>query len=131
MDLSEIVPHSDEIVVTLKYPNTDKVIENNGDKTPMTITLYAPHTKEYKAVVSEQANKRIKEGKQEFSIESFEEASVDLLTKITKSWNITFGGSKPKMSEKKAREVYTSKAGFWIVEQLQEGLNSFEAFTPA
>lgn len=130
MDLSEIVPHSDEIVVTLKYPNTDKVIEND-DKTPMTITLYAPHTKEYKAVVYEQANKRIKEGKQEFSIEAWEESSVELLTKITKSWNITFGGSKPKMSEKKAREVYTHKAGFWITEQLQEGLNKFEAFTPA
>lgn len=130
MDLSEIVPHSDEIVVTLKYPNTDNVIEND-DKTPMTITLYAPHTKEYKSVVYEQANKRIKEGKQEFSIEAWEESSTDLLTKITKSWNITFGGSKPKMSEKKAREVYTSKAGFWIAEQLQEGLNKFEAFTPA
>lgn len=130
MDLSQIVPHSDEIVVTLKYPNTDNVLEND-DGTPMTITLHAPHTKEYKAVVYEQANKRIKEGKQEFSIEAWEESSTDLLIKITKSWDITFGGKKPKLTESKAKEVYTSKAGFWIAEQLQEGINGFEAFTPA
>lgn len=130
MDLSNIVPQSDEIEVTLKYPGTQNVLEND-DGTPMTITLYAPHTKEYKAVVYEQANKRIKEGKQEFSIEAWEESSTDLLIKITKDWNITFGGSKPKLTEKKAKEVYASKAGFWIAEQLQEGINSFETFTQA
>ena len=130
MDLSNIVPKSDEIEVTLKYPGTQNVLEND-DGTPMTITMYAPHTKEYKAVVYEQANKRIKDGKQEFSIEAWEESSVELLTKITKSWDITFGGKKPKLTESKVREVYTHKAGFWITEQLQEGVNSFEAFTPA
>ena len=128
MDLSKIVPKSDVITVTLLYPGTDTVLEND-DKTPMTITLYAPHTKEYKAVVYEQANKRIKDQKKEFTVQDYENSSLDLLVGITKEWDITYGGEKPKLNKKKAREVYSSEAGFWIIDQLQGGLNSFEAFT--
>jgi len=128
MDLSKIVPKSDVITVTLLYPGTDNILEND-DNTPMTITLYAPHTKEYKAVVYEQANKRIKDQKKEFTVQDYENSSLDLLVGITKEWDITYGGEKPKLTKKKAREIYSGEAGFWIVDQLQGGLNSFEAFT--
>ena len=130
MDLSKIIPTSDEIVVTLVYPGTDKVLEND-DGTPMTITLYAPHTKEYKAGVYEQANKRIKEQQKEFTVQDWEASTTDLLIKSIKAWDITFDGEKPKATKAKIKEVITSKAGFWIVDQLQEKVNSFEAFTPA
>lgn len=130
MDLSTIVPKSNVITVTLKYPGTDNILEND-DKTPMTITLYAPHTKEYKAVVYEQANKRIKDQKKDFTIEDYESSSLDLLVGITKEWDITYGGEKPKLNKKKAQEIYSGDAGFWIVDQLQGELNSFEAFTQA
>jgi hypothetical protein len=130
MDLSNIIPTSDEIVVTLKYPGTDKVLDND-DGTPMTITLYAPHTKEYKAGIYEQANKRIKDQQKEFTIQDWEESTTELLLKAIKDWDITFGGKKPKLTPAKAKEVFNSKAGFWIAEQVQEKVNSFEAFTPA
>lgn len=130
MDLSTIVPTSDEIVVTLKHPATGKVLEND-DKTQMTITLHAPHTKGYKSAMYEQANKRIKDQKKDFTAEELELSTLEVLIAATKSWNITYGGDKPKLTKSKAKEVYSNESAFWIVEQLQEEINSFEAFTSA
>ena len=123
MDLMDLTPKSDEIVITLLHPNTEEIIKND-DGSDMSITVYASHTKEYKKAMHEQANKRLKKAQktkdQSFTSEDLEQASLDILSKVTKDWNITFKGEKPKMTLAKAREVFESV--FWIKDQVEVGL---------
>lgn len=132
MDLINLTPKSDEIVVELKHPVTDKVLKND-DGSVMTITIYAPHAKEYKAVVHDIANKRIKKAKdkksEDFTIEEYEEATLDTLVRVTKAWDITYDGSKPELNEAKVREVYEKV--FWIKPQLEMAMNSSLDFMKA
>ena len=132
MDLMNLKPTSDTVEVTLKHPNTGVVLKND-DKTPMTITVYASHSKEHKAVMHEQTNKRLKamQGgkKQEFTAQDIEEATLTLLSKITSEWNITYGGENPKLSVAKAKEIYDEV--FWIKDQVEEALAESLDFTKA
>jgi len=129
MDLFDLTPDSDTIEVTLVHPNTDEVLYNE-DKTPMTITMYAPHSKEYKAAMHEQTNKQLKKskgGRKEMDLraEELEKAGLDLLVKVTKEWNITYKGDKPDLSM--AEDVYDTV--FWIKDQIEQGLNETLDFT--
>ena len=121
MDLLDLTPKSDEIVVTLKHPSTGEVLKND-DKSDMTITVYAPHSKEYKKVLHEMTNKRLKKmqgkGNKDITAEELEEVSLDSLAKTTKEWNITFNSEKPKLSLVKAREIYEKV--FWIKAQIEQ-----------
>ena len=132
MDLMNLKPTSDTVEVTLKHPNTGTT-HKNDDKTPMTITVYASHSKEHKAVMHEQTNKRLKamQGgkKQEFTAQDIEEATLTLLSKITSEWNITYGGENPKLSVAKAKEIYDEV--FWIKDQVEEALAESLDFTKA
>lgn len=125
MDLLDLTPKSDEIVVTIKHPATGEVLKNE-DKSDMTITIYAPHSKEYKKVIHEMTNKRLKKmqakGKNEITAEELEEATLETLSKTTKEWNITYGGEVPKLSVAKAKEIYDSV--FWIKAQIEEAIES-------
>ena len=47
MDLKDLTPNLDDIVVEIKHPATGDVLKND-DGTNMTITILAPHSKEYK-----------------------------------------------------------------------------------
>lgn len=120
MDLLELTPKSDEIIVALKHPATGEELKNE-DGSDMTITVFAPHSKEYKKVLHEMTNKRIKKmqgkGAKDITAEELEEISLDSLAKTTKEWNITFSGEKPKLSLAKAREVYEKV--FWIKAQIE------------
>ena len=120
MDLLDLTPKTDLIVVTVKHPTTGEILKNN-DNSDMTITLYAPYSKEYKKVLHEVTNKRLKKmqqrGKNEITAEEIEEATLDTLAKTTKEWNITFGGEVPKLSVAKAKEIYDSV--FWIKSQIE------------
>jgi hypothetical protein len=96
----------------------------------MTVELYAPHSKEYKAAMHEQTNKQLKKskgGRKDIDIkaEDLEKASLDLLVKVTKSWNITYKGEKPGLD--KVEEVYETV--FWIKSQIEGGLNDTLDFT--
>lgn len=129
MDLFDLTPKSDTIVVTLVHPNTDEVLTNEDD-TPMTVELYAPHSKEYKAAMHEQTNKQLKKtkgGRKELEVraEELEKAGLELLVKVTKSWNITYKGEKPDLG--KAEEVYETV--FWIKDQIERGLSETLDFT--
>mgnify|MGYP000311252868 CR=1 FL=1 len=57
-DLASMIPTDDTIVVNLKHPLTEEPLTKDDGK-EMTITVYAPHSSIYKAVVHEQTNKRI------------------------------------------------------------------------
>jgi esterase/lipase len=132
MDLMNLKPTSDTVEVTITHPNTGDVLKND-DKTPMTITVYASHAKEHKAVLHEQTNKRLKAmqsgKKQDFTAQDIEEATLTLLSKITAEWNITYGGENPKLSVAKAKEIYDEV--FWIKAQVEEALADSLDFTKA
>jgi hypothetical protein len=132
MDLLDLTPKSDEIVVTIKHPATGEVLKNE-DKSDMTVTIYAPHSKEYKKVLHEMTNKRLKKmqakGKNEITAEEIEEATLDTLAKTTKGWNITYGGEVPKLTVAKAKEIYDSV--FWIKAQIEEAIESSLDFMKA
>lgn len=132
MDLMNLKPASDTVEVTLVHPNTGATLKND-DETPMTITVYASHSKEHKAVLHEQTNKRLKAmqsgKKQDFTAQDIEEATLTLLSKITSEWNITYGGEKPALSVAKAKELYDEV--FWIKDQIEGALADSLDFTKA
>ena len=132
MDLMNLKPTSDTVEVTLTHPNTGDVLKND-DKSDMTITVYASHSKVHKTVLHEQTNKRLKAmqagKKQDFTAQDIEEATLALLSKITESWNITYGGENPKLSVAKAKELYDGV--FWIKAQVEEALADSLDFTKA
>ena len=132
MDLINLKPTSETVEVALLHPNTGEPLKNDDD-TDMTITVYASHSKEHKAAMHEQTNKRLKVmqsgKKQEITAQDMEEAGLVLLSKITADWNITYGGDKPKLTVAKAREIY--EGVFWIKDQIEEALANSLDFTKA
>jgi hypothetical protein len=130
MDLKDLKPKSDTVEVEIVHPNTLEPLKNEDEST-MTITMYAPHSKEYKAVIHEQTNKRLKQSQKnkrmELTAEDLERAGLELLAKATKSWNITFGGKQPKYSIDAAIDIYDEV--FWIRDQIEEAINESLDFT--
>lgn len=122
MDLKDLTPKTDDVVVTLNHPSTSLPILNDGDNTPMTITMYSPYSKEYKKVQHEQITKRLqksqKSGDDAVDYGELEDASLEILAKVTKSWDITLGGEKPKLTVAKAKSLYEDV--FWIKTQVEE-----------
>jgi hypothetical protein len=133
MDLMDLTPKTDIIVVTIKHPSTEELLKNE-DGSPMTITVYAPYTKEYKAVVHGIANKRLQAASKnkkslDYTMEELEEAALESLAKTTKEWNITYGGEVPKLTEAKAKEVYDKV--FWIKTQIEGAVETSMDFMKA
>lgn len=132
MDLKSLKPTSDTITVELKHPSTFDPLTNE-DGTPMSITVYAPHSAEYKAVIHEAANKRLKaaaktKNKQPtLNLEDIEKQGLELAVSIIKDWNITYDGEKIKLTKDKATEIY--KELFWVREQVDEAVESTDVFT--
>lgn len=132
MDLANLKPTSDTVEVTLVHPNTFEPLTNDDDGSEMTITLYAPHSKEYKRIQHEQTNRHLKKvqknkGKIDFTSEELEASDIEVLSKATVDWNITFGEEKPKLTYEKAKEVYEEV--FWIRDQVKEGFEEALNFT--
>jgi len=132
MDLMDLKPKSNTIEVSLKHPNTGVVLKND-DKTDMTIVVNASHSKEYKALMHEQTNKRLKamqgNKKTEITAQDMEEATLNMLSKITCEWNITYNKEQPKLSIAKAKQLYDEV--FWIKDQIEEALADSLDFTKA
>jgi len=132
MDLQDFLPKSDTITVLLKNKVTDEYIKKD-DGTEMSITLYLPHTKEYKAVIHEQTNKRIqraqKNKKLVFTAEEIDNASVEVLAKTTKTWDIQINKKNPKFSVADAMELYQKFS--WIKDQLLEEQEAYTDFLKA
>lgn len=123
MDLKDLTPKSDDIVVNIVHPISKEPLVND-DGSPMTITLYAQYSKEYKKAQRELINKRLKEaqaaGNTDIDYEQLEAAALELMAKTTKAWDITFDGKKPKLTEAKARQIYDEV--FWIKAQIEEAV---------
>jgi hypothetical protein len=132
MDLMNLKPTSDTVEVMLKHPNTlDPLLNDDGSE--MTVTLHASHSKEYKKIVHEQQDRRIKmmqkKAKSQISAQDIERDATDLLAKVTAAWDITYGGEQPKLTVTKAKEVFTEV--FWIREQIEEAFSDSMDFTTA
>jgi hypothetical protein len=128
-DLNDLVPTSDTITVEMKHPKTGDPLTNDDGST-MTITVFAPHTKEYKAAIYKHANQRIQKSggnMPEYTYEELDEASTSLLTQVTKEWNITYQGKTPKATPKMVKEIYDKL--FWVKPQIEEAIASYTAFT--
>lgn len=129
MDLSKLIPTDDVIVVTVKHPMTEEVLLKDDGK-EMTITVYAPHSSQYKGVVHEQTNKRIQKaskGKRiTFTAEEIENATLDLLAKTTKDWNIQLNGKSPKFSIAEAIDLYGKLP--WLKSQILEAQEDYSTF---
>lgn len=130
MDLKDLKPSSDTVEVTVVHPTTYEPLTND-DGSNMVITMYAPHSKEYKAAVHEQTNKRLKQAqskkKMDVTAQDLDEAALELLAKTTKDWKITYGGVKPKFSVDKAKDIYDEV--FWIRNQIEEAISNYLDFT--
>ncbi len=132
MDLKDFTPKSDEVEVTVMHPVNGEPLTNE-DGSNMVIVLHAPHSKPYKEAMYEQTNKRLKvaqsSGGMDLTAQDLEEASLELLSKSTKSWNITYDEKKPKLTADKARSIYEEL--FWLKPQLEEAINNAEVFMKA
>lgn len=125
MDLKDFKPTSSEIVVKIVDPIEGKPFDND-DGTRMTITCWAPHTKQYKTAVYKQAMARNAfDGDLDYA--SLEDASIDLLCDIIKDWNITIDGEKPEYDP--AMGKATLEEIFWLKPQVEAALNEYEVFT--
>lgn len=132
MDLLNLIPTDDIIVVSIKHPLTEEVLLKDDGK-EMTVTLYAPHSAQYKAVVHEQTNKRIQKAakgkKISFTAEEIESATLDMLAKTTKDWNIQLSGKSPKFSVVEATDLYAKLP--WLKNQLLEAQEDYSSFLKA
>lgn len=132
MDLKDFTPKSEVVVVEVLHPATLEALVNK-DKSPMTIELYAPYSKEYKQAQHEQQNKRLQKAQKarkggfNISSEELEKDGIELLAKVTKAWNVTYEGASPELSFKKAVEVYSEL--FWLVDQINEAMADVVDFT--
>lgn len=128
-DLLNLIPTDDTVVVIIKHPVTEEPLLKDDGK-EMTITVYAPHSEVYKAAVHEQTNKRLQKAaktkKTSITAEDIEAASLELLVKTTKDWNIQLSGKSPKFSDKEARDVYNKLP--WLKVQVIEAQEDFSAF---
>lgn len=133
MDLMDLKPKSEVTEVVLLHPNTLEPLTND-DGSEMTVCVYAQYSKEYRAAIHDQQDRRIKAMQKKgnsgtYSAADLERDSIELLAKITKEWDITYGGEKPKLTVGKAKEVYSDV--FWLRNQIEEALADSLDFTKA
>lgn len=133
MDIKNFVPESDTIIIELEY---NDVKLTNEDGSPMTVEVYLPHTVEHKAAeykqiksIRDKINKGELKPEDELSFIDSHQMQINTLAETTKAWNITYDGKKPKLTEKKAVEIYS--AAHFIPELIVFKKGEAEGFTKA
>ena len=129
MDLQSLIPTTDTITVILKHPVTDDVLMKD-DGTEMSVTVYAPHSKEYREVAHQLANKRIqkvqKSKKNSFTSEEVESSVLDLIAGTTKDWDLIFNKKALKFSVAEAFDLYQKLP--WLKSQVVEAQEDYTSF---
>lgn len=129
MDLLKIGKPKETTEVILYHPVTSEVLTNE-DGSNMTITVHGPYSKKYKAIAHAQQNRRLAKaqrgGKMTLSAEEIENSAMELLVQCVEDWTITLGGTKPKATEAKVREVFTQLP--WVKDQVDAALGDTQAF---
>jgi hypothetical protein len=128
-DLFALIPVDDIISVVIKHPSTDEPLVKDDGK-EMTVTVYAPHSAQYKSAIHEQTNRRIqkasKSKKVTFTAEELENATLELLAKTTKDWNIQLNGKSPKFSVAEAVDLYSKLP--WLRQQVMDAQEDYSTF---
>lgn len=133
MDLKDLKPKTDKTTVILLHPVTlDPLVKDDG--TEMSITVYLPHSKVYKEVLHEQANRRIDKaakagGKLKFTVQEVEASAIEMLARITVDWDIVLDGQTPELTVETASELYKDYP--WIKAQLDEAVEDVNSFMKA
>lgn len=125
-DLADLKPKSDFVEVILEHPTTGEVLTNE-DGSEMTITVWMPHSKEYKKAQHKKSDALIKKGKQSLTSAEIEDLTLQVLAETTKEWDITYGGEKPKLTVGKAKQLYEEV--FWIKAQVEKEIGEALDFT--
>jgi hypothetical protein len=130
MDLKDLTPKSNIVTVAITHPSSGEVLLNLDD-TPMSVTIYAPHSKEYRAYSHTQTNARLKKAQEtkvmDITSEELEQSTLDMLCNITKEWNLTYDNEMPELNLDKAKEVYTEI--FWLKDLVEVGVGEAMDFT--
>ena len=130
MDLKDLTPKSNIVTVAITHPSSGEVLLNLDD-TPMSVTVYAPHSKEYRAYSHTQTNARLKKAQEtkvmDITSEELEQSTLDMLCNITKEWNLTYDNEMPELNLDKAKEVYTEI--FWLKDLVEVGVGEAMDFT--
>lgn len=133
MDLTDFKPKSDTVEVILYNPSTEEPLTHD-DGTEFSITVAAPHTKEFKD--SQQLNMDMwlnlnqkSKKKKNPTLAQMEKATSEHLARITLSWDFKYDKDTPKLSLKRAEEIYTEMP--WIRDQIQEAIDDSVDFTIA
>ena len=130
MDLKDLTPKNDDVLVEIVHPVTREPILK-PDGTQMSLTLMNPYSKEYREVMYERTDVRLEEaqksGSTKVKAKDADMASIDTLARITKDWNIHYDGEEPKLSINKAKKIYDDLR--WMKLQAEEALENQEAFT--
>lgn len=132
MNLFDIGKVKETTEIALFHPVTGEALRN-GDGTDMTITVYGPYSKHYKALMHEQQNRRLAKaqrsgGKLTLSAEELEASAFETLLKCITGWNVTLenDGKKSKFTEDAARKVLTELP--WVREQIEAVFTDTRAF---
>ena len=133
MDLMNLQPTTDTVTILLKHPVTDEILKKD-DGTEMSITMYATHSKEYKAAMHEQTNKRLLKSQKAkknviFTAEDIDSSTIEVLAKSTKEWDLQFNKKPLKFTIDEAINLYQKFP--WIKEQVSEAQEDFTSFLKA
>lgn len=133
MDLKDLAPSADTLEVILLHPGTGEPLMNEDRDEEMTITVWLPHTKAYKEALYDLMDQRLKDSqKSPGQVEKasyLAESSLDLISKVTKEWDITLDGDCPKLTLKYAKAVYENYP--WIKRQVEKAVEDHQNFTKA
>ena len=130
MDLKDLAPKADTLEVILKHPLTGEALMNDGRDEEMTVTIWLPHTKEYKKALYELTDSNLKLAEQDpekvRKASYLANASLELVSKVTKEWDITLDGGCPKFALAKVKEVYENYP--WIKKQVEKAVEDHQNF---
>lgn len=138
MDLGKVVANK-LAVIKLYHPATGDILETS-EKEPkeMTISLFASHTKEYKAA----SRKLAKVMKKKFGhvkmhdltedqMNDIDSETADFLADITEDFHLYMNGELVKFSKAEALKIYSDEQYYWIRDQVQDGLKDARNFMMA
>ena len=133
MDLKNFAPSADTLEVTLRHPGNGEPLLNEGKDEEMTITVALPHSKAYKKVLYGITDKNLKTAQANpdkvKTSQYLADVSLELVSGITLSWDITLDGKCPKLTQSKAKEIYEEYP--WIKTQVEKAVEAQVNFTLA
>ncbi len=132
MDLSNLKPKSDTSTIELKHPADKSVLKDDKGK-PFTVTVLLRHTKEYRDMDYEMADKRalrLAKAKKSDDVMKTKDlmADIDEITlKSIKGYYLVENGKPVEYSDKETKRLLEEYP--WIKEQVLEEQQAFENFT--